>query len=104
MDNQKRHVLGGRFCDKAAEKRPVLAKLWAPDRSSAIHIYIYAGELSVCPPFGLQREISLSTLRVISLSTFLGGHVRAIKMFFFEDFWDDFWSKLVFFGFLLFAN
>ena len=32
-----------------------------------------AGELLVCPPFGLQRVISLATLRVISLSTFLGA-------------------------------
>ena len=42
-------------------------------------IYIYAGELLVCPPFGLQRVISLATLRVISLSTFLGGHFRTVK-------------------------
>ena len=35
--------------------------------------YIYAGELLVCPPFGLQRVISLAPLRVISLSTFLGA-------------------------------
>ena len=38
-----------------------------------ICVYIYAGELLVSPPFGLQRVISLATLRVISLSTFWGA-------------------------------
>ena len=68
------------------------------------YIYIYAGELLVCPPFGLQRVISLAPLRVISLSTFWGGHFRTIKIGVFEDFWDDFWSKLVFFGFPVFCS
>ena len=48
-----------------AEKINILMNLF-------IHLYMYAGELLVCPPFGLQRVISLATLRVISLSTFLG--------------------------------
>ena len=36
-----------------------------------IYIYIYAGELLVCPPFVLLRVISLATSEVISLSTLL---------------------------------
>ena len=74
-------------------------------------IYIYAGELLVCPAFDPSRVVSLATSRVISLSTFwpfgvwpprklLVCHFRTIKIgFFYEDFCDEFWSKLVFFGF-----
>ena len=68
-----------------------------------IYFFFFLESLLVCPPFGLQRIISLAPLRVISLSTFLGGHFCTIKIGVFEDFWDGFWSKLVFFGFPVFC-
>ena len=69
-----------------------------------IYIYIYAGELLVCPPFGLQRVISLATLRVISLCPPFGGPFSHCENRVFEDFWDDVWSKLVFFWFPFFLQ
>ena len=55
------------------QKRQKCPEKWRAPKIDYTYIYIYAGELLVCPPFGLQRVISLATLRVISLSTFLGA-------------------------------
>ena len=54
------------------------------------YIYIHAGELLGCPRFGLQRVIRLAPLKVIRLSTFLGGHFRTIKIGFFWGFLGSF--------------
>ena len=72
-------------------------------RSLSIYIYICWRAISLSTFSSLQRLIRLATLRVISLSTF-GGPFSHCKNGGFEDFWADFWSKVVFFGFLFFAN
>ena len=62
-----------------------------------IYIYIYAGELLVCPPFGLSRVISLATTKVISLSG--GGPFSHNKNW---GFWGLLCWNLVQFGGFLF--
>ena len=74
---EKQRKLGPSF----DSKRLFWTKFWL------YSIYVYAGELLVCPPFGLQRVISLAPLRVISLSTFLG----AISHYTNRAFW-GFWG------------
>ena len=57
--------------------------------NSTAYIYIYAGELLVCPLFGLSRVISLATSKVISLSTFWAA-VFALKNSLKKDFVSNF--------------
>ena len=62
-----------------------------------IYIYIYAGELLVCPLFG---ELFVWPPRKLLVCPSLWGHFRTTKRVCFEDVCFERWSQLVFLCFL----